>query len=250
MNAIAERRLDKVVAARRAAMAACPGSRFDAPATAARLQAAHPRAITFAIERQDEAFVGCTPELLARVDGARIESCALAGTAPAQAAQSLSSAKTLHEHRVVLDAVARGLDALCDAVTVDPLSPERAGTVQHLRARLRGRLRQGASLLDAVERLHPTPALGGAPRRDALDWLAAHEGFDRGLYGGPIGWLAPSGEGVMAVAIRSALLGREQALAFAGAGIVAGSEPEAEWRETEDKLATILGALTTKRTTA
>jgi isochorismate synthase EntC len=98
-------------------------------------------------------------------------------------------------------------------------------------------------VLDLVAELHPTPAVGGAPRENALAWLRNHEGLERGWYAGPLGWLTPEGEGEFTVALRSLLLRDSEATLYAGAGIVAGSDPEAELVETRLKLRTALGAL-------
>jgi isochorismate synthase EntC len=99
------------------------------------------------------------------------------------------------------------------------------------------------SLLELVGRLHPTPAVGGAPREAALRWLAEHEQGDRGWFAGPIGYLQSNGDGEFAVALRSALARGMRATAWAGAGIVARSQPAAEFTETELKLRTVLGPL-------
>ena len=121
----------------------------------------------------------------------------------------------------------------------------RNRTVQHLCTDLRARRRDHApvSLLELVGRLHPTPAVGGAPREAALEWLARHESFDRGWFAGPVGFLQSDGDGEFAVALRSALLRGRHATAWAGAGIVARSDPEAEYTETELKLRAVLGPL-------
>jgi isochorismate synthase EntC len=118
-------------------------------------------------------------------------------------------------------------------------------TVQHLCTELRARRRTSApvSLLELVARLHPTPAVGGAPRDAALDWLARHESVARGWFAGPVGFLQSDGDGEFAVALRSALVRGRHATAWAGAGIVARSEPKAEFTETELKLRTVLGPL-------
>jgi len=94
---------------------------------------------------------------------------------------------------------------------------------------------------ELVARLHPTPALGGSPRRAALDWLRRHEGLDRGLFGGLLGVLEPGGA-ELRVAIRGALLQGRNARLWAGAGLVPGSDPAREWEETEAKLGTLAAA--------
>jgi isochorismate synthase len=99
------------------------------------------------------------------------------------------------------------------------------------------------SALALAGRLHPTPAVGGLPRSGALAAIAALEGFDRGLYAGPVGWVDGNGDGEWAVALRGAQLDGSRARLVAGAGIVAGSDPDAEWAETEAKLRPMLAAI-------
>jgi len=131
----------------------------------------------------------------------------------------------------------------CDHLVVGA-TPRLVGHEQiyHLETRLHGHLRDQSTLLDLVERLHPTPAVGGWPRRAALHWLERHEALERGWYAAPVGWLSAAESGTFAVAIRSALLRDRGALAFVGAGIVPGSVPQAEWHETELKLGTVRSA--------
>ncbi|WP_275630486.1 chorismate-binding protein [Pseudomonas sp. 273] len=108
---------------------------------------------------------------------------------------------------------------------------------------VRGRLRAGVDILDLVAALHPTPAVGGLPREAALDYIRRHEGMDRGWYAAPVGWLDAAGDAEFCVALRSALLRGDRAHLFAGCGIVAASEPQAEYRETCLKLRTMQDAL-------
>jgi isochorismate synthase EntC len=144
--------------------------------------------------------------------------------------------------RCVLEALARR----CSALSA-PESPGLLQTdgIQHLHTPIRGKLRDPSktTVLDLVSDLHPTPAVGGAPREDALAWLRCNEGLDRGWYAGPLGWVDPGGEGEFAVALRSMLLDGCRASLLAGAGIVAGSDPDGELAETRLKLRTALNAL-------
>lgn len=95
-----------------------------------------------------------------------------------------------------------------------------------------------------MERLHPTPAVGGSPRAPAVAAIGRLEQFDRGLYAGPVGWIDHRGGGEFFVGLRSALIDGHTATAYAGAGIVAGSEPEKEFAETELKFQALIEALT------
>jgi len=130
--------------------------------------------------------------------------------------------------------------AVDSAATPELLS---LATVHHLRTPIRATLRAGVGVLDVAAALHPTPAVGGAPAAAAHALRRRVEDLERGWYAGPIGWMAPNGDGVLTLALRSALLAGDRAYTFAGAGIVRGSDPEKEWQETELKLQTVTAAL-------
>lgn len=184
----------------------------------------------------------------------RVHGAAVAGSAPrgrtpgedrARARALRESKKEQEEHAVVAREVRAALVDLCERVE-GPESPRILATagIQHLVTPLHGRLRDPAiGVLGVAARLHPTPAVGGAPRPAALDWLARNEGLDRGWYAGAVGWSDLAGRGELTVALRSALLRGGHATAFAGAGIVRGSDPEAELAETRLKLQGALAAL-------
>ena len=103
--------------------------------------------------------------------------------------------------------------------------------------------RRRPSALDLARLLHPTPAVGGTPSDRAVEVIRALEGFDRGRYAGPVGWVDARGDGEWAIALRCAELDGTRARLVAGAGIVAGSDPDAEWAETQAKLEPMLRAL-------
>ena len=250
-DAIAEIRrgeLEKVVLALALPRALPAGFRCG-PALAALIRS-QPTSRTFAVGLGDASFLGATPERLVRCHAGRVESHAVAGTAAGgsrrerHGAALRRSAKERAEHAVVVRAIADALGPLCGGLEM-PAQPElaQAGGVQHLRTRIGGRLREATHALELVARLHPTPALGGAPRDAALRWIERREGFDRGWYGGPIGWLDASGGGDFFVALRCGLVQAGRALAYAGSGLVAGSDPDAEARETARKLRTLWEAL-------
>lgn len=197
------------------------------------------------------ALVGATPERLIRVEGDRLEAMALAGTAPrgadpvddaALGSALTTSAKDHDEHEHVVRAIRAAL-ADCDLRPAGPPDLRRLSTVQHLQTRLVGRRPEGASALDLAARLHPTPALGGWPTQEALRLIDEFEPAGRGWYGGAVGWLDPSGDGDLAVVIRALLLQDDMVTAFAGAGLVAASDPEREAQEIEWKLGAALGAV-------
>jgi menaquinone-specific isochorismate synthase len=241
-------RLEKVVLAREVIIEG--DAAFDRSSLLARLRADNPTCFTFA----SGAFVGSSPELLARRRGNRVVSRPMAGSIGRAAtaagderlvAELLSSDKELAEHRVVVDAVRAALEPVCTGVYARRV-PEvvRLSTVAHLATTVGGWLRQpGPSALAIAGLLHPTPAVAGAPRAAALAAIAELEPFDRGQYGGPVGWVDSRGDGDWAVALRCARIDGSTARLVAGAGIVAGSDPQDEWDETEAKLQPMLRAL-------
>jgi isochorismate synthase len=211
----------------------------------ARLAERFPDSVVFANQRGGGTFVGASPEHLLRLRGSTLHTRALAGTAGRERAlELLECEKTRHEHQLVVEGIREALHSSSRRVWVAQRPRLRAvGNLAHLETPIRATLREGLSLLDLVGALHPTPALGGDPADHAQAWLAAEEGLVRGAYGAPFGWIGPTGEGDVLVGIRSALLRGGSALAYAGAGIVPASDPQAEWEETELKLEPMTWAL-------
>jgi isochorismate synthase len=222
-----------------------------------RLRAAEPTCTVFALPTPDGVFFGASPELLVARRGRRVTCHPLAGTVPrgttaradADAQRRLAaSEKEREEHRYVVDDVAAGLGPFCDELTVPP-EPSLVAfrSVAHLGTRITGRLARPVPVVEVLERLHPTPAVGGTPRDAALAAIAEGEPDDRGYWAGPVGWTDAAGDGEWMIGIRSALAGaspagshRQDLTVRAGAGIVAGSDPDAEAAETNVKLATVL----------
>jgi isochorismate synthase len=243
--------LHKVVLARAVGLLA--ERPIDAVAALRHLRAAYPTATLFAARRGAQTFIGATPERLARVRQGRVETVALAGTAargatPAddqRAADELSrSEKNAGEHAVVVASIHDTLTPLCASVETERAPHIRTmPNVLHLETTIAGDLRPDKSLLDVVAALHPTPAVAGFPRADALAYLRDHERLDRGWYAGALGWLDARGDGEYVVALRSALLDGARAALFAGCGIVADSQPGAEYAESNLKLRVMLEAL-------
>ena len=239
----ADGRLDKVVLAREVEVVADVA--FDPRLVLRRLREQQPGCILYA----DAGFVGATPELLLRRTGAAFESRPMAGTAPgsvpAEVAIALAaSGKDAREHRYVVDAVRDALAPVATHIAV-PATPvvEHFGSLAHLVTPIRGELAEPLDALALTRLLHPTPAVGGTPRDEALALIARLEPFDRGPYAGPVGWVDARGDGAFAVALRGAELRGDTAVLRAGAGIVAGSDPDAEWAETAAKLEPMLRAL-------
>lgn len=196
------------------------------------------------------AFLGVSPECLARRQGRHVWTEALAGTLASVerataggAVELFGSDKDRREHAVVVEHVLSRLRRISTQVHAAPVPVvEAAGRLLHLRTRIEADLAPGVHDTDLLAALHPTPAVAGEPVDAALAWLRTHEGFDRGLYAGLVGRVGAFGLDV-AVALRSARLDGAEAIAYAGAGVVHGSRTEAEWEETEQKLAAMRTAL-------
>lgn len=212
-----------------------------------------PGTYQFAFVREDDCFLGATPEQLVRVRGGKLETMGLAGSMPRGASpeqdvqfgdEMLASAKDRNEQEIVVRAMREILGDTCVQLQMNA-TPKlmKLASIQHLVTRFSGTLANGNSILDLVERLHPTPAVGGRPRAASLEWLRDHEKLDRGWYAGAIGWMDANLEGEFVVAIRSALLQKNQAMLFAGCGIVADSVPAREYAESQLKLKPMLAAL-------
>jgi len=212
-----------------------------------------PSCQTVSLRRNGHSFVAATPERLLGLRAGRLQVDAIAGTAgrgESLAADAglraglLGCEKNLREHRFVIDAVRAALADCCESFRV-PATPQvlALSNAQHLWSPIDARPRPGCDLFDLAARLHPTPATNGQPRAAAQAWLRDAERFPRGWYTGAAGILHPNGDGELWVLLRCAQVRGAEAELFAGAGIVAGSDPDAEWGETEAKLAAMLSAL-------
>lgn len=257
--------LEKVVLARRVDV------RTNRPLPLAealgRLVALYPSCTVFHVE----GFLGASPEVLVNRHGLEVLSHPLAGTIArsgdlvtddALLEALMGSAKDRWEHQLVVDAIASVLRDVCDKVVV-PEHPSVMAlrNVSHLGTPVSGLLRchdsarydrsspvgshrDGVpSALALAARLQPTPAVGGQPTVGAISWQRANEGFDRGRYAGPVGWVDAAGDGEWVLGLRSASVEEDRASLYAGAGIVAGSDPAAELAETQLKLQALLAAL-------
>ncbi len=243
LTEVARGRLSKVVLARRfEAVAAAP---LAVTALLAHQERERNGSHWFAFRVGGRTFLGASPELLVARRGRRVESEALAGsTADPSPLALLSDPKQREEHAIVVRAIERTLAPLCTTLSV-PAHPEvrRHERVTHLCTPIAGRLAAPLSVTELAARLHPTPAVGGEPTPAARAWIARHEGEPRGWYAGAVGVVEPEGDGVLAVALRGALVAGKRATVWAGAGIVAGSTPAAEYEETEMKARSALAAL-------
>lgn len=244
-------RFAKLVLARRLRVSL--RGQFSVDAALRRMRAADPEAFVFALAREGRTFVGASPERLVTLTNGQFAVDALAGTTRRSttpdedvrlAAALLSDPKERAEHTTVVDAI-RALLADVSEEMIVPLEPvlRTMRNVHHLWTPIRGRIDARNGVLDLVARLHPTPAVAGWPRREAMTAIREREGFDRGWYAGPVGWVDANGEGTFTVAIRSALVGPDDALLYAGCGIMGDSEAAAELAETELKFRTMTAAL-------
>jgi isochorismate synthase len=226
---------------------------FDPALVVDRLRSDYSDCFVFAVARGECCFLGASPERLVRLRDQTVRATCLAGSIARGATieqdqqlgqELLASRKDLAEHQFVVSAICDALAAVCpENLATAPLSLMKLRNVQHLFTSIVGRVDRGRSILDLVERLHPTPAMGGVPREAALEMIRRFEGLDRGWYASPVGWLDAQGQGEFAVAIRCALLHGAEAQLFAGCGIVAGSDPEREYAESCLKLRPVLSAL-------
>jgi isochorismate synthase len=253
-------KLQKVVLARALRLAA--DAPLDATAILRRLVEDDPAAYGYLVDLSAAGehyagmiLVGASPELLVGRDGDRVTCRPFAGSArraadpdvdAAAGATLAASAKNRHEHQLVVDAMADALRPLCDQLTY-PATPQlsRTTALWHLSTPISGQLRDASTTaIDLALALHPTPAVGGVPADSAAELISELEG-DRGFYAGAVGWCDARGDGRWVVSIRCAQLAADgrSALAHAGGGIVAESDPDDEVAETTTKFVTILTAL-------
>jgi isochorismate synthase len=208
----------------------------------------------FCVGTPEAAFVGASPELLVRRDGAGATAVALAGSARRSAdpaiddhlgEQLLRSPKDRAEHEIVANHIERLLGQ--HAVWVEAASEPvvvKVANIQHLATPVRAQLADSRSALELAGLLHPTPAVGCEPAGPrGREMIAELEGMDRGWYAGPVGWMDMAEDGEFCAALRSGLLRDRRAHLYAGAGIVADSDPVGELAETEVKLGALLPLL-------
>lgn len=227
---------------------------FEPHATLHRLRSSNPACHAFLADTPGGVLVGSTPETLLAVADDALRTEAVAGTTrrgstpsedAALAAALLASDKDNREHNVVTASILRRLRLVgVQGQVADRPELLRLGKLMHLRTPVIARLPADRRFLEVAGELHPTPAVGGKPRDAALPYIPGFEPHDRGLYTGAVGWVGLDGRaGELLVALRCAELAGNRARAYAGAGIVDGSDPAAEAAETEMKLRTILDSL-------
>lgn len=252
LEAIRQGRVQKVVLAR--TLDVHPRSDLDTIAVLGQLWAANHGTHVFYFEPlPGRVILGAAPETIATLRRGVFHATAVAGSMPPGAtpaeqedlaARLLASAKNRAEHRLAVDDMVARLEPVAEGIRADSEPHVLAlPAIQHLESAIRARVPEGITVLDLLAALHPTPAVCGCPREEALELLAQQEPFERGWYAGPVGWFDLDGNGVFAPAIRSAVLSEGAWRLFAGAGIVAGSSPDAEWIETGIKLEPVVRAL-------
>ncbi len=243
--------LEKVVLAREVHVHA-PRD-YDPAALFGVLREGFPSCFVFCVGRGDATFLGASPELLLRREGHRVSALALAGSMRRSAdpavddhlgEQLMHSEKDREEHAIVIRRIERTLrpHALWAAAPPEP-TLVKVANIQHLGTPIRAQLAQPLDVIELLELMHPTPAVGGEPLARARPLIPALEGLDRGWYAGPVGWADATGDGEFCVALRCALLRGCVARCYAGVGVVRDSDPSAELAETEVKLAALLPLL-------
>jgi menaquinone-specific isochorismate synthase len=240
--------LDKVVLARD--LVATADAPIDVRWPLRRLGAQYDMCWTFHVD----GMFGATPELLVRREKGLVTSRVLAGTIRRTgddehdltlAATLARSSKDLEEHEYAVRSVADALAPYCSSMNV-PEAPFvlHLPNVMHLATDVAGVAHDtGANVLELAAALHPSAAVGGTPTKLAVEMIAEIEGMDRGRYAGPVGWMDARGDGEFGIALRSAELTGDRVRLFAGCGIVAGSDPEAELAESQAKFVPVRDAL-------
>lgn len=217
-------------------------------------QGRNPNSFQFGFQfSPDSAFISCTPERLYRRRQRELFTEALAGTTvrginqeqdKALAQELLDDTKNSHENQLVRQQIVDVLNPLSHYVGAEEFPTVfKLSHIQHLHRSIRAELKAGVNDFQLIQALHPTPAVGGLPKEPAMNFIRQQEGYVRGWYAGACGYFNKH-ESEFAVAIRSARIEPGRINLFAGAGIVAGSEPDKEWSELENKLTTILSILT------
>ncbi|SOC36661.1 isochorismate synthase [Ureibacillus acetophenoni] len=250
-NLIQDKKAEKVVIARSLLMDF--EDEITSPQVLSHVINEQPESYLFGLERNDLLFFGASPERLVKVVNGHAYSSCVAGSVKrgktAEADQMLgeellNDPKNLGEHQHVVNMIVDTFAKNCIQYKV-PKKPRllKIRDIQHLFTPVEGTLLPKATILQLVKDLHPTPALGGVPRKEALTIIRNAESMNRGLYAAPLGWVDAEGNGEFAVAIRSASLKDNKAILYAGGGIVAESEAQSEYEETLVKFRPMLRAL-------
>ena len=245
-NGISSGEMTKVVSSREVEFTS--ETPYNVSSILANLVDNNPNCFIFGYEKDGRTFVGASPEILVRHRGSEILSYALAGTAPKDGPnawteeQLLTNTKNIIEHNIVRDRIVNTMKQITPDVTVGETGIMELSHLYHLRTIITAK-DSTKSLVEWAKLLHPTPALGGEPREKALALLQEYESHERGMYAAPFGFMKDMGDGIVVVAIRSALIMDNILYAYAGCGVVADSNADEEYAETNNKMRTILDAL-------
>ena len=245
-NGISSGEMTKVVSSREVEFTS--ETPYNVSSILANLVDNNPNCFIFGYEKDGRTFVGASPEILVRHRGSEILSYALAGTAPKDGPnawteeQLLTNTKNIIEHNIVRDRIVNTMKQITPDVTVGETGIMELSHLYHLRTIITAK-DSTKSLVEWAKLLHPTPALGGEPREKALALLQKYESHERGMYAAPFGFMKDMGDGIVVVAIRSALIMDNVLYAYAGCGVVADSNADEEYAETNNKMRTILDAL-------
>jgi menaquinone-specific isochorismate synthase len=219
-----------------------------------KLRDQYPKCCSFLFKMKDApAFVGCSPEQLLSFQQNALRTEALAGSIARGKDEEedarfknalLGSSKNNAEHQFVVQSIEQDLAPFVKNMqrSEQPIIKKLAN-VQHLYTPVQAQMIGDKNPLTILGQLHPTPAVGGYPRKIAVDYIKNNESLNRGWFASPVGWINSEGAGDFTVAIRSGLIDKTNALLFAGCGIVADSNPETEWQETNLKFMPMLSAL-------
>ncbi len=248
LNKISENQIEKIVFSRKVDLYLSNEPDFNY--IIEKLRTNYPECYTFIYHHGKSTFFGASPEKLAKFSDGKIEIDALAGSAPRGNSSDedfnleqklLNDKKNLNEHNFVISHIKSALTNLTmNLIVENHCSIKKLANIQHIWSRIVATLSPESSMIYLLKELHPTPAICGFPKDEALHFIKKMEGYKRGLYSGIIGWFNLKEEGEFAVAIRSALFSNNKLTAFAGCGIVEDSDPEAEFKETELKLKPIM----------
>jgi len=251
LDSIKNQSVDKVVLARKVILKFLED--LNTIALLNKLKSINPFATHFCFQiKKDLAFLGGTPELLYQRNNGTIYSEAIAGTRSrgknefedsVLERELLDSDKERREHAFVIESIKNSLNNLCkEVVASKEISVIKTRRLQHLYSKFHGKLKDKISDIEILSTLHPTPAVGGVPGKEALELIQGMEPFHRGWYAAPVGWIGYN-SAEFAVAIRSGLVKGKNLALYSGGGIVDGSDVRSEWQEIENKIGNFLKAL-------
>lgn len=209
----------------------------------------YPDCNIFIYHTGNSTFFGASPERLLKIKNRHITIDVLAGSNPRGEnidadkkleREMMSSSKLNYEHDLVLHQIKKAITKYVSKILVHKVPYKKLSNIQHLHTIIQTELLENADLFDLIEAIYPTGAICGEPKDKALNLLKKIEDHKRGLYSGIIGYFNLNSEGEFVIGIRSALLHENKLFAYAGCGIVEGSDPDKEFYETELKLKAIL----------